>query len=59
MNAAFYGEERTVSEILRTLTDLTGSAECAEEFVRVCDEIEAASGPDIAFSQMPSGGWVN
>ncbi len=59
--AAFYGEkeERTVGEILATLTDLTGSAECAREFVRACDEIEDTCDPTIAFSQMSSEGWLN
>lgn len=60
-NPAFFGEKesRTVSEVLATLTDLTGSVECALQFLRVCDEIEAECSPQTAFSRMSSEGWVN
>ena len=58
MNAAFYGKEKeqTVTKILATLFDLTGSMDCAEELVSAANEVEAAC-VGAALTEMPH--WIN
>jgi hypothetical protein len=58
MNAAFYGEEKeqTVTKILATLYDLTGSMDCAEELVNAADEVERTCA-GAAITLMPP--WIN
>jgi hypothetical protein len=58
MNAAFFGEQedRTITKILATLFDLTGSMECAEELVSAAEEVEQKC-TGAAITEMPH--WIN
>jgi hypothetical protein len=55
---AFYGEEKaqTITQILATLFDLTGSMDCAEELVSAADEVEQKC-TGAALTEMPH--WIN
>ena len=59
MNGAFYGseeKEQTVTKILATLYDLTGSMECAEELASAANEVEQKCA-GAALTEMPH--WIN